>query len=227
MRRLLTHCIRPLTVGARGRARKPRGGQRNATRPQFELLEYRVTPARLWIEVTGLGEGGGTIDTNHAGTQSDPVRDTTLRGAVSAAGAFTYPVTIFFDPSLFTSGPQTLTLSQVGDGTAGPSDLGISTSIAIAGPSGDSGLTLLNSGVQRLFYVGATGSLTLQDLTLTGGEALGAPSDPGGGAAGVGGAVFNAAGTATITNSTLTANAAAAVAYDIAASAEREAQVVA
>ncbi len=82
--------------------------------------------------------------------------------------------TIVFDPSLFTSGSQTITLSIVGDSTVGPSDFGIYTNITISGPTGDNGLTLYdNTGSERLFYISATGSLTVENLTLEGGNATG------------------------------------------------------
>src|SRR2546423_1726750 len=59
----------------------------------------------------------------------------------------------------------------------------------------------------RLFAVTATGSLTLENLTLQNGVAQGsAGANPGdGGAAGMGGAIFNA-GSLTISNTTFVGN---------------------
>src|SRR5262249_48810995 len=146
--------------------------------------------------------GAGTLTTSgHVGTMADPYQDTTLRGAIAAATADGGTDTIVFDPTLFTSGPQTITLSTAGDNTFGPSDFGISADSTIVGPSGigpngSYGLTLTNtsnpfSSPQRFFYVGATGNLTLEDLTLTGGTVQGGNSVGGGGGAGMGGALFN------------------------------------
>ena len=42
---------------------------------------------------------------------------------------------------MFTSGPQTITLSTVGDNTFGGSAFGITSTIAIVGPTGSNGLT--------------------------------------------------------------------------------------
>jgi hypothetical protein len=169
----------------------------------FEFTAYYYT-------VTTLGEGAGTLTTaGHAGSAADSFQDTTLRGAIAAATADHGFDTIGFDPSLFTSVPQTITLITAGDNTFGPSDFGIRTPITIVGPTGNNGLTLANSTSvsQRLFYVGATGSLTLEDLTLSGGTAQGGSSDQGGGAAGMGGAIFNQ-GILTVLQSTLSGNTA-------------------
>src|SRR5262249_16717270 len=132
---------------------------------------------------------------------------TTLRGAITAANNNVGADTIVFSSTLFATGPQAITLSTVGDGTAGPSDFGITSNITIIGPTGNNGLTLLNSGAHRLFYIGTTGSLTLENLTLTGGLARGGSSTYGGGGAGLGGAIFNQ-GSLTLLQSTLSGNTA-------------------
>src|ERR1700722_1515263 len=99
-------------------------------RPRLEWLEDRLAPAVY--SVTNPGEGAGPLTpAGHAGTPADPYQDTTLRGAITAATADRQQDTITFAPALFTSGPQTITLSTVGDGTAGPSDFGISTNVTI------------------------------------------------------------------------------------------------
>ena len=180
----------------------------NKARLQLETLEDRLTPTSNFYSVTSLAEGAGVLTTaGHAGTQADPYLDTTLRGAIAAATADGGTDTIVFASNLFTSAMQTITLSTVGDGTAGPSDFGITTPITIQGPSGNNGLTLTNSATQRFFYVGTGGNLTLQNLTLTGGNAQGGSSGTGGGAAGMGGAIFNQ-GTLTVLQSTLSGNTA-------------------
>jgi hypothetical protein len=186
---------------------------RPSTRLIVEELESRLAPASFFYDVTTTGDTAGWV-TGGSGTQVNPFQATTLRAAITAATLDTGNHTIEFDPSLTTSGPATITLSTVGDTTVGPSDFGIRTNITIQGPTGSNGITLDNSGSQRLFYVSATGNLTLQDLTLTGGKAIGGDGASsgilgveGGGGAGLGGAIFNA-GTLSIQNSTLTGNTA-------------------
>jgi hypothetical protein len=120
--------------------------------------------------------------------------------------------TISLDSSLNGS---TLTLSTVGDSIVGPSAFQINSEVVIDGPSGNSGITLAVAAgtTMRLFDVTNTGSLTLQNLTLSGGTAQGghggnaSNGGAGGGAAGLGGAIFNQ-GSLTIQNSTLTGNTA-------------------
>jgi FG-GAP-like repeat/Putative Ig domain len=127
-----------------------------------------------------------------------------LRAAVTQADAGT---TSTIDFQLGLSG--TVTLSTVADTTDGPSSLLVTENVTINGADGGSGITIAGSGASRLFTVSSGGDLTLENLTLSGGVALGgAGSDGywgGGGAAGLGGAIFNAGGL-TIVNSTLTDN---------------------
>ncbi len=133
-----------------------------------ELLETRLTPSSAYFyNVTTVNDGAGSLSGSHAGTQADPFQAATLLAAVTAATADGGTDTIEFDPSLTAGGPATIALSTVGDNTFGPSDFGISTNITIQGPAGSNGITLDNSGSQRLFYVSPAGSLTLENLTLT------------------------------------------------------------
>ncbi len=181
-------------------------------RVRFGIIDigaFEYLPPYFYV-VTTAAEGAGSQIGSHVGSQADPYQYTTLRGAVAAAAADGAVDTITFDPSLTAAGPATITLTTIGDDTAGPSDLGITTNITITGPTGTAnGITLANGTTgQRLFYVGVGGSLTLNNLTLTGGSAQGGNgANGGGGAAGLGGAIFTQ-GTLTITNSTLTGNTA-------------------
>ncbi|HWB13080.1 MAG TPA: DUF4214 domain-containing protein [Pirellulales bacterium] len=123
--------------------------------------------------------------------------------------------TIVFAPGLF----GTIDLSQVGDTSLGPSALLINNNVqlTIDGANGASGITIeRDSSLSnlRLFNVAAGASLTLESLTLAGGQATGAAGGntgldggQGGGAAGMGGAVFNV-GTLNLVQDTLTGNAA-------------------
>jgi hypothetical protein len=137
-----------------------------------------------------------------------------LREAIALANADPIPSTITFASSLFTSGDQIITLTKfdtgLDNGEFGPSAFIISANITIDGPTGNNGLTIErasgNANKFRLFHVQATGNLTLDSLTLSGGLAKGGDGiNAGGGAAGMGGAIFNQ-GTLTITNSLLTGN---------------------
>ncbi len=170
--------------------------RRGPCRPKLEALEARLAPATFVVNST-------------ADIASPPPGTVTLRSAVLAADADGGPDTITFSPSL---AGQTITLSLVGDGTAGPSALpvgsaGAATTVTIDG-SAAPGLVVSGPGGStslRLFFVFPGSSLTLQGLTLTNGQARGGNSSSGGGAAGLGGAVFNE-GALTVRASTFAAN---------------------
>src|SRR5262249_44818851 len=145
---------------------------------------------------------------------------------------------IRFDTAGAFATATTVELSMAGDTTQGPSALAITGRVEIDGPTADGdGVTVsaaASAPAMRLFYVAAGGELTLQDLTLSGGMAQGAPNGGYGeggaiynsgsltvfdstvvgnqaigvGANGLGGALFNDGGDATITDSTFAGNAA-------------------
>ena len=156
-----------------------------------------------YISVTGTGGSGGAV-IGGSGTQVNPFQATTLSAAVADADQYGVAV-IDFAPSLTGSGPAIIDLTTAADGTAGPSAFGIDTDITIVGATGGNGITLETNGNMRLFYVATTGDLTIESLTLAGGDAQGGSSDLGGGGAGMGGAIFNQ-GTLTVMQSTLTGN---------------------
>ena len=168
---------------------------KNRTHRKLQLLslEQRIVPATFTVSITG-DSGAGS-----------------LRQAIIDANAAAGADTIVFAAGLTASAPATINLSTSGDGTAGPSAFGITSDITITGPNGANGITLNNTFVnQRLFYISAAGKLTLDSLTLSGGKAQGGNGgngtlSGGGGAAGLGGAIFNA-GNLTLLNSTLSGN---------------------
>ena len=194
-------------IGSGSSRRRQR--QRSASlRPLLEMLEDRMVPTGLanFYNVTTTGDGPGSI-TGGNGTQATPYQIPTLRAAIAAATTDGGGDTIEFDPSLTASGPATIALSTIADDTFGPSDLLISTKIAIVGPNANSNGITLNNSIpgQRLFYVSAAGNLTLGDLTLSGGQAHGGNAEAGGGGAGLGGAIVNA-GTVFLSADTLSGN---------------------
>ena len=146
-----------------------------------------------------------TITVNTLADQIDQAGSPTvsLRDAMAQAN-LDYGDTIVFAPGLASQnagfGAGVIGLTSVGDGTAGPSALGVSSNVSIVGPSAGPGITIerpatapgINVPNMRLFYVASTGDLTLDNLTLQGGIALGGNgAGDGGGGAGLGGAVFN------------------------------------
>ena len=170
------------------------------------VATFTTTAPSGYYEVTTNADNSNAVDFAHAGTSGDPYLAPSLRSAINAGDDATGAVTIVFESSLTSSSSATITLSTVGNTTAGLSDFGVTGNITIVGPTGSSyGITLANSGSQRLFYVSPTGNLTLENLTLSGGMAQG--GNGGGGAAGMGGAVFNQ-GTLQLIQSTLSGNTA-------------------
>jgi hypothetical protein len=135
----------------------------------------------------------------------------TLREAVYLANSGIGGGVVTFAPSLTSAGPVTLNLGGPGSYSFGPTGLAISGDVTLQGPTGNSGITISQNAGMRLFGVFAGASLTVQDLTLSGGKALGGHGGEsfggGGGGAGLGGAIFNN-GTVAILNSTLVGNTA-------------------
>lgn len=133
--------------------------------------------------------------------------DGSLRAEVAAANADGGPDTITFQSGLH----GIIELTTVGDYGFGPAALLVTGTMSIDGNNGGSGITIEPTGTEmRIFDVSSTGDLTLNALTLSGGNARGgnggsAGGGGGGGGAGLGGAIFNA-GTLTITSSTFTNN---------------------
>src|SRR6185369_6851999 len=125
--------------------------------------------------------------------------DLSLREALELSNANSDLNTITFDASL---NGQTISLTITGDTTFGPTALIVTNPVEIIGGS----IALAGLGAsasQRAFYVSASGSLTLENLTVQDFEFEGGRGGVGGGggAAGLGGAIFNQ-GTLVIKSST-------------------------
>ncbi|HEY2909441.1 MAG TPA: hypothetical protein VGI99_04305, partial [Gemmataceae bacterium] len=168
----------------------------------LEFLEDRTTPST--ITVTTLNDVVDGDVSSVANLQATPGPDgvISLREAIDAAETDATADTINFDPSL---AGGTINLTNANNGAFGPTSFEIATPITIDG----SGQVLSidgEIGQFRFFAVAATGNLTLENLELTGGQAIGGGGfQGGGGAAGLGGAIFNQ-GTLTVRNSTLNDN---------------------
>ena len=188
---------------------------RNRRSPNLEWLESRQVLAT--ITVGNLLDVANGDTSSIANLMATPGADgISLREAILAANNTAGADTIVFDSSLTANGPATITLSTVGDTSAGPSAFVITSDITIQGfdpvtsANGD-GITLVrDSAVSRLrfFNIAAGGTLSLDSLTLQDGRARGVDGTGNGGAsAGFGGAIFNM-GTLNLVNSTLSGNTA-------------------
>ena len=180
-----------------------RGGAGLDAGAHFDIGAYEASSSYL---VTS------TADTANVGS---------LRAGIAWAEASTNPLVsspttnvVRFDATGAFATAQTLELTTVGDTTVGPSALAITGSVEIDGPVlADGGLTIAASPTvpeMRLFYVAPGGNLTLRDLTLSGGVAMqgfegSSAEGAGGGAAGMGGAIYNR-GALSIIDSTLSGN---------------------
>jgi len=135
-----------------------------------------------------------------------------LRQALSDVSS---PGVINFSSALFSNGPAVISLTTAGDGTFGPSALRVDNQVAIVGPNGTDGVIITRSNTApglRLFYVSALGNLTLKNITLSNGLALGSiggsgyqRGGSGGGSGGLGGAFLNQ-GVLDLEDCTLAAN---------------------
>ena len=177
-----------------------------------ERLEDRCVPtSTVTVSNTNDVVNGNTGDMNALinNTGGDGI---SLREALTAANNTAGPDVINFAANL---NGQTISLSTVGSARIGPSAFQINGNITISGPSGSSGITLAIAAgtTMRFFDVSIGANLTLQNLTLSGGSAVGfngGTSDTGGAggaSAGMGGAIFNQ-GTLAIVNSALSGNSA-------------------
>ena len=183
------------------------------------FLGDRTPATAAIITVTTLADSG-------AGSLRQAITD-----ANSQVGIYVGANTIQFDSSLFTGGDQTITALFANRQTTagvtttnwyGPTAYRITSNISIPAPTGNNGLTISaqQSGLandvsftQRVFSVNNGASLSLSDLTLSGGLARGGNggtpggrSAGGGGAMGAGGAIFADRATLSITDVTFMNN---------------------
>ncbi len=173
----------------RGKTRQP---SRRRHVPSLEILEDRLAPATLTVNTKDDNASDTSVLTlreavtlvNNGGNSNSLGQSSMPAGwASQITGAFGANDMIEFASSL---GGDTITLSQVGDNTAGPSALAVTTKMSIDGLTGNSGVTLGGGGGMRLFFISSSGSLTLQDLTLKNGVAKGGNGGQGSGGGGGG-----------------------------------------
>ncbi|WP_435020358.1 putative Ig domain-containing protein [Tundrisphaera sp. TA3] len=174
---------------------RPRTSRRR-DRLQVESLEGRQLLAQFIVN---------SIADSGAGTLRQAILD--ARGNADAD-------TIVFSASL---AGQTINLTTSDSIRGfGPTGLVVAADDVTIDGAGAPGLSISGNDERRIFAVGSSGSLTLSNLTLTGGRAQGgrggdsvALNAAGGGGAGLGGAIYVYRGTLNIQNSTLTGNSAA------------------
>jgi len=186
--------------------------RRREVRLELLQLERREAPAVLTVNspldnttdptVLTLRDAIGAVNAGSASGLSPQQQN-----QVDQSQYFGFNDTIVFAP--FLAG-QTLTLTEFinDNSTFGPSAFLIQKAMTIQGDPAR-GITLsrdVNGPAFRLFDVAfPTGLLNLQNATLENGVAQGEDGEGGGGAAGLGGAIFNQ-GSLTLINCTLTAN---------------------
>lgn len=163
----------------------------------MEVLECRplLAPVPVTITVTSLADNS-TVD-----------GQVTLREAIQAANenisvdgseAGGGDDTIVFSDSLFSGGAVQILPSIVGSTTYGNSAYAITSNVTIHVDFDQAGVALDAEGSMRFFYVAPSAALTLENLTLVEGAAIGKRGGDGfaggGGGVGFGGAIFVDAG---------------------------------
>jgi hypothetical protein len=163
-----------------------------------------------------------TVDTNPGdGVAVDSAGRISLRAAIDEAVALGGVHTINFDASLVASSDQTITLSErdtgLDSGEFGATSfiLGNNTVIILNGPAGDNGITVERGATSntnfRLFHIQPGSAMTINNIALGNGSAIGGNSGSrtagGGGGSGLGGGILNE-GTLTLEGVTLFGNSA-------------------
>ena len=164
----------------------------------FRPLSYLLALFLFCMGVTASAQVPVTTlaDENDGGAGGSGV---SLREAVALAEP---DGNVYFFPTLFLGGPQTLTLTL--------GDIIISQPVTITGP-GASTLTISGGNTQRIFQV-IDGGMSISDVTLANGRAKGGNggngAGGGGGGMGAGGAIYLYDGFVTATNVTFLNNSA-------------------
>ncbi len=193
-----------------------RGAHRNATTPDLGAFEFTPPPAKTYtVNVatdnsgTSAGSGSGTTgDLRYCLNQAmldDGSADTIVFASSLAGATITltsglstglFSINIYGPTAFLVIGNDNITI----DGSAAP------------------GLTISGGNAERLFVAAANNPLTLKNLTISGGSAIGGAGGTGGGegasvgggggggAAGLGGAVFVDGGTFTAAGCTFVNN---------------------
>ncbi|MGH7171309.1 MAG: choice-of-anchor Q domain-containing protein [Gemmataceae bacterium] len=161
-------------------------GARGSTRPCLEPLEERLTPSTYLV--TDASDTAGSAN------------DVTLRYAMTQAITNSDPNAVIDFSS--TLAGKTITLSTPESNSPyGPTAFVVSGANITIDASNAPGLVISGGNSLRPFAVTNTGSLTLEDLTVEDGLALGGAGGSsqygGGGGAGLGGAVYDDGGTFT------------------------------
>lgn len=120
-----------------------------------------------------------------------------LRQAILDANATVADDTITFNIADCPSGVCTITLSS---GELVINAASTAGKLTIANSTGASNLLISGNNQSRVFYVKGNGNLTLDGVTVTGGNGTGTSSS------GFGGGIFNNGGTVTLTNSAVSGN---------------------
>jgi hypothetical protein len=169
-------------------------------------LECRLVPSTYTVQTNGnatgpVTGGGGVFSAPTLRAAIDAANlaggTNTINFAAALAGA-TIPLTSNDTSNPFAFGPTALVIGKA------PASPDILTIQGDAAP----GIIISGNDARRVFGVFAGSSLTLEDVTITGGKAIGGKGGSGGGGgAGLGGAIFND-GTLKLLQSTLTGNTA-------------------
>jgi hypothetical protein len=132
---------------------------------------YRGTGVPADVVDIGAYEVGLTVSTlidESDGNYSDG--DLSLREALAIAAANPGADMIEFSSSALAIGPATMTLVYDGaDAGTVPDELSINSDVTIVGPGSDL-LTIDGGGQNRVFNIASGTTVTLQDLTITGGN---------------------------------------------------------
>jgi Bacterial Ig-like domain (group 3) len=210
LRKAFVPRVQDSRASRRGKSRQP---SRRWRAPRLEWLEDRLAPAILMVTNTNDSGTGSLRDAilaniNHTtdGLNQTGTGNDTIQFDPSIDGKIINLSTAFVDASGTMAGPSAFFINN-NDTLVIDGQTGLTKGITINGPG---------SGAPpffRLFDIAAGSSLTLQSLTLSGGDAHGfrggetAVGGAGGASAGLGGAIFNQ-GMLMIQSSTLTGNTA-------------------